>query len=733
MAQQDPSSLLRSMLANVKDNNFHHAFAFARDYAAATSDFSGIDILNNAEQAYKAMLRYDPDSSGNDAILLYGDTREALLSVADMYRYNAQRQSNLSRFYNTARTLSASHINITSALKNAIDAENAFDLANKTLSQQETINAATQRDNALILLFNSIWTAPHLSRSDKDALDAFISDANNSSVITRQILAAIWLSMQAFYDYNKLEILAIGAESQNPAIAARGVAGILLSLLRHHRRLSNNPRAKQRLKALTDNPNITHNIREAAYCMAKAMDTDRINRKMQEDILPNLQKLHSDIIAKTHQNGNLDKKDLADLLNPEKNPEWDTMLEDSGMANRLRELTDLQLEGSDVMMLAFAQLKGFSFFTSVANWFMPFINSHSALSAARDIDREGVVFNTILASRDFLCDSDKYSLALSLANTPESNRKMMTDQLRAQFDQLIEEKNDDFSSTAQKNFKNEILSYIRTLFRFYRLYPHKNEFDDPFRLFIDLADLPCIGSDIANSDTTAILAEFYFSREYYNQSIKLFTHLLDNGPSDDILQKLGYANAKLGNYSKALYFYLECESLYGGSPWIFKQIANTHKALGNHDSAAAYYAKALASDPDNIPLTRHRANALLCDHQYTEALHLFYKLDYLNGGSPRTWRPIAWCEFMNDNYLKSGIYYDKTLESPEATDTDRINAAHLALVTHDTSKAMELYAQAFKNSPQQLRSTLNQDAPILKKKGVHPTTLHIICDKLEYE
>jgi len=39
----------------------------------------------------------------------------------------------------------------------------------------------------------------------------------------------------------------------------------------------------------------------------------------------------------------------------------------------MEELTNLQMEGADVYMSAFANLKHFDFFRNFQNWFVPFI------------------------------------------------------------------------------------------------------------------------------------------------------------------------------------------------------------------------------------------------------------------------------------------------------------------------------------------------------------------------
>lgn len=55
----------------------------------------------------------------------------------------------------------------------------------------------------------------------------------------------------------------------------------------------------------------------------------------------------------------------------DRNPDWEQAFEQSGLGDKIREMNDLQLEGADVYMSTFAQLKGYPFFREPHNWFYP--------------------------------------------------------------------------------------------------------------------------------------------------------------------------------------------------------------------------------------------------------------------------------------------------------------------------------------------------------------------------
>ena len=58
--------------------------------------------------------------------------------------------------------------------------------------------------------------------------------------------------------------------------------------------------------------------------------------------------------------------DLEDL--EDKNPEWEKEMK--RVEESIRELGELQLEGADTYLSAFAQLKSYPFFRQAAHWFI---------------------------------------------------------------------------------------------------------------------------------------------------------------------------------------------------------------------------------------------------------------------------------------------------------------------------------------------------------------------------
>ena len=90
----------------------------------------------------------------------------------------------------------------------------------------------------------------------------------------------------------------------------------------------------------------------------RSRETENLSKKLQDEILPQVARLKPRIE---------EKLDLDNILpkdkNEEKNPDWSEMFSDSEeIFKTMEELTKLQMEGADVYMSAFANMKHFDFF-----------------------------------------------------------------------------------------------------------------------------------------------------------------------------------------------------------------------------------------------------------------------------------------------------------------------------------------------------------------------------------
>src|SRR5690606_4454390 len=134
------------------------------------------------------------------------------------------------------------------------------------------------------------------------------------------------------------------------------------------------PECIDRLKLLSDDAMFTRRFMTTLLGFIQAHETEKITKKLTEEIIPEMMKL-SPMIGKKIK---LDEW-MGESGIDEKNPEWQKILNDSGLSDQLKEFSELQLEGADVFHSTFSSLKNYSFFREMSNWFLPFDPEHSSI------------------------------------------------------------------------------------------------------------------------------------------------------------------------------------------------------------------------------------------------------------------------------------------------------------------------------------------------------------------
>lgn len=707
-------------MADVKGGRLKDALAAAKRCAVALGMWQQLDMLSAHERTYRAMVEYmDAESDIRQRHRALAVIKEDLLRLADSILLNMDMESpragRESDLYNAAvRTRRLSPEPGVAQL--IADIELAAD--------------AVRRYNSLDTLFNLISTTQHLGRPAVAALEKMLADADTDADAAMMVLSALGVANLYYYDREKLLLLLNAPAGEPAAMRARRLAGIYVTLWRHPARIGLDPEIGDRMAAFLDSHENLRQIRKVAMAFLASRDTQRINEKMQNDIIPELQRLHSDFTRRFPS-----QAEMADVFDPERNPEWEELLRGSTLGDSLKELSDMQAQGGDVMMIAFSNLKNFNFFYRPGNWLLPFNASHPALK--RVAESSGEMLELVNETADFLCDSDKYSLALAMERIPGGHGKMMLDQMRSQFEQYREEKSTSFKSDTEPDVDRQITLYVRSLSRLVNQFPRKGlRLPNPFAKAILPMTLPFLEGKLNSINDVETVSEFLFSRGYYDEALPALRQLEKMTPDSVVLlEKIGYSLQQTSDAENALVYYSRAET-YSEHPgkWLLRKLATLNRALGNYDEAAKYWRQIAAANPDDSKAAMQLANSLFDAGDIEEALKNYYKVDYLRGGSERTWRPIAWCEFSLGNYEKAQEYYDRLLALGDDA-SDLLNAGHLALARGRMSNAITLYTRAAKAHPSGLAGLLAQlkiDGEILSQHGLDDESQSLLADRLSF-
>ncbi|MDE6204829.1 MAG: hypothetical protein K2F66_01775, partial [Duncaniella sp.] len=247
-------------------------------------------------------------------------------------------------------------------------------------------------------IFNRVWTTGSLSGPDEASLRGAMEDMSLPSYFKSLMVSAVFMGLMEQYDERRMLFLMDAYASADEEVSVRALCGVLVGMWLYRTRHMSQ-RVRNRLAALKDMPGWTRDVRMATMQFVRSRDTERITRKFNEEVIPEMMKLRPEIEKlKDHP---LDPEAM------EENPEWAEMLEKSGVADRLKELQELQEDGGDVMMATFGRLKTFAFFNDISNWFMPFRTNHPQIASGDVPEIDALV--EVMGSIPMFCDNDKYS------------------------------------------------------------------------------------------------------------------------------------------------------------------------------------------------------------------------------------------------------------------------------------------------------------------------------------
>lgn len=576
----------------------------------------------------------------------------------------------------------------------------------------------------LIEIFNYIWTSFDDSSLYR-RLPFLVLSPLDGSLLPEVVVSALSFSILSYYDEKKLEALAeIYENTESEALAARSLVGIVFALDIHRDRIRENSSLRTRLSLWQDSIITYRRLREVVKTIIRTRDTDRVSAKMRDEVIPEIMKLRPDILK--NMPGNAEDMLVSDIEN---NPEWEEILEKSGLAKKMQELSEMQSEGADLMMVAFANLKQFPFFNTVANWFIPFYVSNPALTLT---DNEKKLLELFDSSRN-VCDSDKYSLALAFARMPENQKQMMMTQLDAQMSQLSEDMKSMMAKSSTPEFDMETTGVVRDLYRFFKLYRNRNDFKDPFSAPLRFLSVPVVGDMMADREIIRVIGEFYFKRGYYAEALDMFLALEDGEDSAEqsYWEKIGFCYENLKFYDRALESYTKAELLKKPSLWLLKKLALLNNLTGHYSAATEYYEKVLEKDPENIKILLSSAYCCLNSSNLQAALQNYYHVLYLRPEDKASLRAAAWVELKNGNIDKSSAMYDRLLaDEPEYIDF--LHAGHSKLALKKYEEAVALYIKASRLNPEDFEKDFVYEPTDWEKIGLSANIFNIILDEVKF-
>lgn len=495
-------------------------------------------------------------------------------------------------------------------------------------------------------LFDRIWVTSPLSNDDIEAIRTLLNDDVFGDRIKSMVVGALFLGLLDHFDPARVILLldAYGNKRQNVSVRALAMLPVALTMT-DRRALAEAVELRPRFEALAEDPGWRRDVTEVFRQLLTSRDTERITRKMNEEIIPSMRNISEGITEIIKDRSVQNPESLED------DEQWSRLLEDTRVSENMRKLSEMQESGSDIMMTTFGHLKDFPFFREISNWFIPFDPDHTSVTS----NQAAINVAEMLVSSPLLCDSDKYSMIFSLSRVPEQQKEFLAEQMAAQTSQMAELR----AASMDRANDSRVLALtgaVRDLYRFFRLYGRASEFVNPFDTPLNLMSVPVLRDTIDREGLLKLAADFYFTHGYYEDALPMLADLeSDVSPEStaELYYRMGVCYRYIGDSEKAL-VYLERSELFDDSrESTLIELGQCYRAVGNHRKSYEYFKRANAMHEEgDHNLQLQMAAELIELERYDEALRLLYRLEYLYGLSPAFARRMIMCEMMTGRFDK---------------------------------------------------------------------------------
>ena len=503
-------------------------------------------------------------------------------------------------------------------------------------------------------LFEYVLTSRQWTESVGSQFADMLVSPTIDTVDQQLIVAAVSLSLMNQFDMAKFRMLAaVYQQSQDEAVRQRALVGWVFGLQRGNPLVKVYPEMREIAAQVMAHEGACTELTELQlqliYCLNEEKDTNTIRHEIIPDIMKN-----NDF--RLTLNGLEEKEDdpMEEILHPDAADRRMEQLE-----KNFRRMSDMQKQGSDIFFGGFSQLKRLPFFYDISNWLSPFYLQHPDIAQTMK-QLQGNRFIEGVVSQGPFCDSDKYSFVIAFKQVAEHLPDHIVEMMKRGEASLAGElqMSDDYRSPAYLR-----RLYLMDLYRFFRLFPHREELYNPFDggtgagyhgIFFTAAVLGGSPLDKHKPDVVRLLLKQHCEEM-----------------ADSVLQSFPAAmhDAQYylwtGNYDEVLRMDADnVKALQGRARRRF-EAKQYHDALADYD-------RLLLLRPEKPGYQLSKAICLVQLKSYAEALQLLFRLDYEHPDDKNIGRVLAWT-LMNEGKLEQAAktYSRLTADGDEAAREDR--------------------------------------------------------------
>ena len=560
--------------------------------------------------------------------------------------------------------------------------------------------------------------------------DAFVNILLSPTVDAQDqqlIVSAVMLAAMNVFDFNKFRVLVqVYRQTTDSSLRQRALVGWVFSADSSMAEFY--PEMHDMVVSLCADEQVCKELIELQMQIVFCQNAEDDRQTIQNEIMPDLMKA-SNLHITRQGIEEADEDPMQDILHPDAAEENMERMEQS-----MHRMMDMQKQGADIYFAGFSQMKRFTFFSDISNWFSPFNPDHPGISHIWQ-QNKGRRFLHMIMQLGAFCDSDKYSFVLAF--------EQVLNRLPQQILQMVEQGEaspvpvgGQVSVEEQKQPAFMRRLYLQNLYRFFRLYIQRSDFVNPFDAYnsVFMANPLFRGSQLErhmcevasflmkhrrHADARRVLDGVEEQRDvrYYILMGSLMLHAADGA-----------------SCAQAMNCYQQALALQPGHRRALMGYARASFACKNYAEALSAYEQLQAQDAENQSVELNIAVCFTHLQRYEEALKILYKRNYLNPDDENVMRILAWTLTVDGKYEQAVKLYDRLLSGEKGQTADRLNYGYCLWLMGDVSGAAGMFRQYVSQQENALQTMeqefMDAEHELLLSHGISDTEILLMLDFL---
>ena len=710
---------LTELFDHLKERNLSAAINQLESFLSVHPHQVNSDRLHAVRTDYQLMADYwkrgfkDPQLPALYQTLLQ---RMYVLCANISRRYGIDHSSFLSSLYlrvhMTARDWSPQ--NIREELETFVSETALLELEPENKQKARREELYRQHQHQMNVLFDYIFTSDIWTNGMASAMEEILISPTVDSNDQQLIVSAVMLSALEYFDMAKFQtLLRVYERATDERVRQRALVGWVLTI---DSRLAASiyPELIPMVEKLLEDENCRQELMELQkqiiFCLNAEQDTQTIQKEIMPDLLKNQQ-------FRMTRNGieELEEDPMEDILHP---GEQERRLEQ--MEESFQRMVNMQKQGSDIYFGGFSQMKRFSFFDELSNWFVPFYINHPAVSEAMNKAGENN-FLRLMTERGQFCDSDKYSFVFAFQQVIDRLPQNLRDMLgrgEVSINEMAAEEMD------SKAFIRRI--YLQNIYRFFRLFPQRTKFVNPFDP--DTARYLFFAAPVFSKTHLEPMfnevAAFLLKQRRTREAALVLSNIGEARRDFQYWMMAGYLAQHYQNVEKVpvngyddLQCYTKALELQPGHERALKGYGKSLFMRGMYAEALDTYNQLVTINPEKKSYRLNRAVCMTNLGQYTGAIQDLYRLNYESPEDQDVNRVLAWTLVCEGKYESAEKIYAQLLKDDSQAD-DLLNYGYCLWFSGHIDNAADCFHRFLKETGVSPEFILENEADLLKEKGI---------------